>query len=1038
MAMTTFLRWAHLCQWIAADNRATGAIFLKGAPCLRGSRFSFSAAGQCIGVVVVSWLITPYALAQVGQALTDRTLPPPEYFLAKQLMPEGEFRRAAQAFQSAGRSAFRAGTNRWLDSICYHAMLGECHYQMGDLGAALEQFNSAAVLYLAFPNWLTTVQFLPGGKPPSYTGPPITWGQPTRTSVPGAFPDKCPVTHPNLANVQVTPDGNLLSQPQFVTMHIAEVARCLALVLRRRAEILGPVGAHDPLNNRLIAALTSRPAPPGHWSQAWVDCWLGLAYVSANRALDAAPVLRNAVTAGGFDHELTPIVLLELGKLAVANGQYEEAASLFYEATFPAVLYGHYDVLEEAFRWGAWTHLLAGRPGAYPPLAGALPWAQRQKLRHLEVSLLIESAEHVLPADAKAAVAFLDRAQRGMVRSPLAIAAVGARYRFVLAHTQYRLGNVTAGDQALAAALAYYQKSGRLVFQVVLAERVVGNLTELAAHELYSTVLREPTPSDWTLWPAETLALLSLADARPWEHWFELSVQRGDLNTACEITDRIRRRQFLAALPFGGRVLALRWLLEAPREALSDTALLQRQDILARWPELQQLSEASRQVRDQLRALPLAPEDMDTQRKQQELFDGWATLSAQQEARLLALATSRQPTELVYPPLRDMATLKNLLPPGHAIWMFFATSKELYAFVINKDGPITGWRIPSASRLRGAVAELLKQIGNIDGNSRLSARDIHDQWKPLARELFLTLADQKPESADVPWKDACEVVIVPHGVLWYLPFELLQVGQGEQLQPMLARVRVRYAPLLGTAVPDNRKPNPLAVTYAVCNKLHPQEPDTVTGETLAQLRAAVPNVVSGVAASVPPALLAALLERAVVFSEVDISKSGPMGWDPLPLASARKETPLATWFSLPWGAPQQLVLPGLRTPAENALKRGGDGSELFLAACALAACGNRTVLLSRWRVGGASARKLVTEFVQELPHRSAPEAWQRSVQLWQAGQVELDREPRLNRATFAEPISGNVPFFWAGYLLIDPGIGSPPQPAETAPAAKTE
>jgi len=970
----------------------------------------------------------------VGQAIGDRTIPPTEYFVAKQLMPEGEYRRAAQAFQSLGRSAFRAGTTRWIDSICYHAMLGECYYQMGDWAAALEQFNAAIAIYLAYPNWLTTVQFLPATKPPTYTGPAVTWGRPSRVSTPGAFPEKAPVMHPGLTNVQVTPDGSLLNQPQYVSMHINEIARCFALVLRRRAEILGPTGGHDPVNTRLIAALTSRPAPPGHWSQAWVDCWLGLAYAGADRRSDAIAALNNGVTAGGFDHELTAIALLELGKLAVAGGQWDQAANYFFEATFPAVIYGQWDVLEEAFRWGAWTHRAAGGNGAYPPLALALPWAQRQKLRHLEVSLLTESAEQLAGADAKAAGALLDRAQRAMQRSGLLTSSLGARYRFVLAGVQYHLGNRSGGDQALAAAMTYYQRSAPPVAQIALADKLAGSLTELAAHELYARVLREPTPLDWTLWPAETLAVLSVPDVRPWEHWLELSVQRGDLNTACEVSDRIRRRQFLATLPLGGRLLALRWLAEAPPEALSPNAVLQRQDLFARWPALAGLVQRSAEIRQQLRTLPLSVDEKDNQeaaRAQRTLLQEWATVVAQQESILLAVAVSRQPADIVFPPEPDLQAIKTRLPDQQAIWMFFSTSRELYSFIIPKNGPVIGWRIPAASGLRGSVAELLKQIGNVDANSTLSARDVNDSWKGLARELFLTLADQKPESAELPWNDAQELVIVPHGVLWYLPFEMLLVGHGERVAPLLDKVRVRYAPLLSTAVPDSRKGGLLAQTVVISGKLHPQEPDTMADETLAQLGAAVPNVVRLVPGSIPSPLLAALVDRAVVYTELDTGKGGAVGWDPFASGGGRSDSAIAAWMELPWGAPQQLILPGLRTAAESALKRGGTGEELFLATCTLQAAGVRTALLSRWRVGGASTRRLMQEFVQELPHRSASEAWQRSVQLWRSGSVELDREPRVNRTSFSEPISGEFPFFWAGYLVLDAGIQPSPRRNET-------
>ena len=48
--------------------------------------------------------------------------------------------------------------------------------------------------------------------------------------------------------------------------------------------------------------------------------------------------------------------------------------------------------------------------------------------------------------------------------------------------------------------------------------------------------------------------------------------------------DRARRHRFFSALPFGGRLLSLRWILEAPVEMLDQASVLHRQDLLARYP----------------------------------------------------------------------------------------------------------------------------------------------------------------------------------------------------------------------------------------------------------------------------------------------------------------------------------------------------------------------------------------------------------------------------------------------------------------------
>jgi hypothetical protein len=150
-------------------------------------------------------------------------------------------------------------------------------------------------------------------------------------------------------------------------------------------------------------------------------------------------------------------------------------------------------------------------------------------------------------------------------------------------------------------------------------------------------------------------------------------------------------------------------------------------------------------------------------------------------------------------------------------------------------------------------------------------------------------------------------------------------------------------------------------------------------------------------------------------------------WSPAAVDRGKSGSTLEDWLALPWQSPAELVLPGCHTAAETGLRKGGGGDELFFAACGLMASGARTVLLSRWTVGGQSAAQLVREYVQELPHGPAAAAWQRSVQLSRGRPVDPDQEPRVLKEGWDERITAEHPFFWAGYLLLDTG-NFPPEP----------
>ncbi len=160
-----------------------------------------------------------------------------------------------------------------------------------------------------------------------------------------------------------------------------------------------------------------------------------------------------------------------------------------------------------------------------------------------------------------------------------------------------------------------------------------------------------------------------------------------------------------------------------------------------------------------------------------------------------------------------------------------------------------------------------------------------------------------------------------------------------------------------------------------------------------------------------------------MLDDLDNDSKGPYDWAPMAIDRGKSSGSLAQWLKIPWGGPDQIVLPGFHTPAENGLKRGGSGEDLFLTVCGLMATGSRTILLSRWRDGGRTSYDLIREFVRELPHRSASDAWQRSVRLAQSADLDIAREPRVKDIPPESlPVRAVHPFFWGGYMLIDTGV----------------
>src|SRR5205823_1200502 len=163
---------------------------------------------------------------------------------------------------------------------------------------------------------------------------------------------------------------------------------------------------------------------------------------------------------------------------------------------------------------------------------------------------------------------------------------------------------------------------------------------------------------------------------------------------ALEIADLVRRRRFTSTLEFGGKLLSLRWLLEAPVEQLDQQALQQRRDLLVSYPEYDKLAKQVQVLKTDLRRLPLAIDpkaDRAAAEEQKSKLAEIARLSGLQEVLLRQLAVDRVFVPVMFPPRRTTAEVQESLVKGQALLIFFATTassespSRLYAFLLTRD-----------------------------------------------------------------------------------------------------------------------------------------------------------------------------------------------------------------------------------------------------------------------------------------------------------------------------------------------------------------
>jgi tetratricopeptide (TPR) repeat protein len=964
--------------------------------------------------------------------MRERTLPHEDYFrIITGLLDDGQYRDAEKNFKATWRVALRDVDGRWIDSICHYTMIGESQYRQGNTAEALENFNQAMLLFIRWRNYMLRVQF--SDVTPSMQASetrPVPWGVSKRGAKPGHYADKMPIAQGQIDNSDVVRRGGVVRQATYRVVVVPEVVRCTALAMYRRREILGPVCKYDPITPQLTRCFSEALTPARHWSESWVMLEQGLAYANADQPTQAIESLKRSLLLGGvYDHSLSGIALLSMGRLYLEAGKLEEAADSFLEASYASFRYPDNTVLEEALRYGQMTHLLSGKRTLYPPLAKAYEWAKVKRMRELEVSMCISMAEcYSVGGKLPQARQWLEEAKTRIGNRDMIDSRLGARWNLLNAQVNYQLNNRRAADDALAAALKFQRVGSTRLFQISGTDRLSKTLSPRLALTLYAKVLGEITSTEWSIDPLEALAVMSTPHAESFDNWFEIAISEKHHEEAIEIAELARRHKFFSSLPLGGRVMALRWTLEGPEDVLTEAAAVRKQDLLARYPKYAELSKKARQLRETLKAAPLAPAEQDAALKQRDLVGQLATVSNQQEVILHEMAVRREPSEFMFPPIRRTSTITKSLPNGSALWIFYSTRQSLYGFMLT-NSQYDYWRVGDTDRLKKELPILLRGLGNYGQNNELTTTLLKDPtWQKSGHQIAQILL--KGSKVDLGTLKG-ELIIVPDGPMWYLPFEALPSGAADDAAPLISKTRIRYLPFASLAAPYRKTTTPFGKgSIAVrAGKLTPRDDASVAVAATDELKQALPNVAKFDSyANSPSPVLASLFDDLIVYDEIQPGSKGPYDWSPTQLDKSSAAGNLDLWYPLPFGGPEHVLLPGFRTAAENGLKSklpgGGDGQDMFLATAGLMANGARTVLLSRWRVGGKSAYDLTREFAQELPQMSASEAWQRSVQLAMQAPLDPAREPRVKLTGDDGNATAAHPFFWSGYMLADMGEAS--------------
>ncbi len=1009
-----------------------------------------------------------------------RVVPSPEYFmLSLDLLEKGDFVKAHEYlmrdFKNCVKVPTATGENLfWLDSICYMAMIGEAHYQMGRYDDALRSFTSAQAIFLNNSNWLQNVAY--NGSVVKVERPPFPWGVSSRKSFVGDFTNCVfEIRQETVSMINLGREGTAITQQETrTTIHAGEIVRCLAHTIRRRAEILGPLAKYDPQTKMMAEILGGNPGLPNHFTSAWVTVLYGLALSAMGDDVGATAALKNGETIGGdCDHQLTAIALLELGCIAQRIGQYDTAANAFLEATFACAIRNKNDnaikidyiLLEEAFRNLANTQRLIDKTKSCPPIGAAYKAlaGQREGSPLVLCTLAQELAEDAAVAgNLPVANELLTKADGLMARRAMAETRYGARNLYLGALVAYlaawgdytagKNASPAAGDKKLEAALGFMRKGSLWLYHLSGIEMMFqnsmisnrGDFSVRAAEEIYERLLREPSAYDWATQPMDSLAVMTFAPPEAYQRWFALAIERGDNEKAFDIAELSRRAKFYSMFKLGPRLLSLRVLFETPATEITPELLLERQSLTLDFKVFGDLSNRVADIKKQLALLPIVPNNQGQYDQQKTLLADLEKVSVAQELMLRPIALSRTKSPSVFPPVMKLEKIRAELPEKTAMLVFNEALGKIHAFLVDKKTTIW-WMVieePRKPPLRKLIIDFLEALGNKgDGNRAMPSRELLDaegKWKTAGSDLLQRLLSDKRQASFT------ELVIVPTGLLWYVPFEAMSVKIGNDLRPMIAAgdspLTIRYAPTATLAVPLKTGRNIASETLVVYGKLASKDAPTVALDAIDRYtKAGVPRLVAMPSIASEPSFrelpgsapaFATQIKELVVLDDIPMSRTvNPLDWTPFSGDKAKLTNTVASWLNLPWGGPKLVVMPGFHTPAENALrsvgtqtlKMAGNGEDIFLTAMALEACGAKTILMSRWRTGGRASYDLVGEFLKNLQTHPAADAWRQAILTVAGNPLELAQEPRVKAGTGDESPTAAHPFFWGAFILIDRG-----------------
>ncbi len=982
--------------------------------CFSANSASFRHQLGWIGIALLACLFSPaapHAAAQGGNLGGFGTLggveptgryPSEQYYLALEVYRSGNLEQAIDLFERVPTR--RDPNGRWIDSIPVLAMRAECYWHLGHLTAMRETLDQVFQIAIRNRGWLSRIDWNNAIRQGTVAAPRS-----------GLWPEAQAVRRLPVSNEIMYSSGRLLNEAALLqggaieeanirTMDVVEIMRGLAIASYRKRILMGPLAEQDPIASRLLDA-TKYPAGVGlPIARSLVGSLRAAERFSYHDDQQAIANASQSAMLNGSVHPLSPIAMLTHASALAGSEQPAGAIPVALTVVNSAAALRQPELIGEAMQLAAGCASTPQQAETVRKAATTAATVMHRKSRLASLHCMVAAADAAISANnLDAAATALSQAQTLSARRDVIQPRMDAYGAYVTARLaaargqSVGIGSATEVDKSLGLmnkfALNRRIRNRELIsmpriYQLNLVRQATGKtLGGKSSDKLLKAYSNDPPDDVWRRDAVDALASLMVDRIGTNIARVHLAAAQSYGEEVLVKADELFAARFLQRLPLGGRIAQIRHIARSDENLLSKEAIAFRQKAGQPMKELRQA------------ALAVAQPNAITAQKL--------------EAAACAIALSRiHVPRTMTPPLEEKLPVAKL-PPRTGLLTFVDAGNKTYA-TLSADGKTVMWTIAGAARLSGEVGRVLRGIGV--GKPRGQRMPEDDSWRKEAVALRRHLL---PDDATITADRFDELIVVPDGPLWYLPFEMLPIG-GEDSPLIADSIRVRYAATPGLAIHPVAPP-PINRTIGLVSDLFFAPRDPELNESIAQ------SVVDGVDDPVripemvdtPTGLLGNSVGHLVVAAARSPNMKAPLTTMIASHDQANPAGTIAGWMRFPAEIPRSAVLAGFRTPVD--VGQMGKGEEVFLTLCALNAAGVRNVLLSRWAVGGESTAIAMRELVQELPFTGMVASWQRAKMVLRRSELDPMAEPLLTKADHQYVgLTGNEPLFWAGYMVTAP------------------